>query len=193
MEILIILVLILLNGIFAMSEIAVVSSRKARLEAAAKRGDQRAKAALHLANNPGKFLSTVQIGITVIGIVTGIYSGAEITDDFEAFLNRFELLRPYSEEVAITAVVVVLTYFSLVLGELVPKRLGLARPEGIAKIIARPMNVLSIITAPFIWLLTLATDFFIKIFNIKKTKDSQGTEEEIKAILREGREAGSIE
>ena len=139
MEILIILFLIVLNGIFAMSEIAMVSSRKSRLETAAKRGDKAAKRALELSRNPGKFLSTVQIGITLIGILTGIYSGEKIQDDLINYLSRFELLSPYRETIATSVIVITLTFFSLVLGELVPKRIGLTMPERISTILSFPM------------------------------------------------------
>lgn len=193
MEILIIFLLILLNGIFAMSEIAMVSSKKARLERAAKRGDRAAKKALELALNPSKFLSTVQIGITLIGILTGIYSGEKIEDDLQLFLKRYSLLAPHSETLAVTIIVIVLTFFSLVLGELVPKRIGLTMPEKISKLLSYPMYTISIIAAPFIWLLTITTDLIIKLFNIKPSKESQVTEEEIKAIIKEGMETGVVQ
>ncbi len=192
MEILIILFLILLNGIFAMSEIAMVSSRKSRLETAAKRGDKSAKKALELSQNPGKFLSTVQIGITLIGILTGIYSGEKIEDDLVAYLNRIEWLRQYSETIAVTLIVVTLTFFSLVLGELVPKRIGLTMPERISKALSFPMYWISIIAAPFIWLLTFTSDIIIKLFRIKPKSESKITEEEIKDILQEGTKGGAI-
>ncbi len=192
MEILIIFFLILLNGIFAMSEIAMVSSRKSRLETAAKRGDKAAKKALELSRNPGKFLSTVQIGITLIGILTGIYSGEKIQDDLVNYLNRFEFLIQYSETLAVAIIVITLTFFSLVLGELVPKRIGLTMPERISKLLSFPMYWISIIAAPFIWLLTIASDIIIKLFRIKPTAESIVTEEEIKAIIQEGMKGGAI-
>lgn len=192
MEILLLLSLILLNGLFAMSEIALVSARKARLEAQANKGDQRAKEALALSNHPDRFLSTVQIGITLIGILTGIFSGEKLTDDFVAFLNQWTVLQPYSSGLATTLIVIVITYFSLILGELVPKRLGLASPEGIAKFMAKPMNFISTITSPFIWLLTKSSDVIVRLFNIK-ADSNQVTEEEIKAIISEGTEHGAIE
>ncbi|MBC7828625.1 MAG: HlyC/CorC family transporter [Chitinophagaceae bacterium] len=191
-EILLILGLILLNGVFSMAEIALVSARKARLEAQASKGDKRAKEALELANHPDTFLSTVQIGITLIGILTGIMSGEKLKSDFVAFIYRFEVLREYSDGIATGLIVIVITYFSMVLGELLPKRLGLARPELIAKIMAKPMRILSVITHPFIWLLSKSTQVLVKLFNIK-TKDNQVTEEEIKAIISEGTEQGTIE
>lgn len=193
MELFIILFLILLNGVFAMSEIAMVSARKSRLETAAKRGDKSAKQALSLIQNPGRFLSTVQIGITLIGILTGIYSGEKIEDDLVHFLGGFPGLKLYAKPLATSIIVVTLTFFSLVLGELVPKRIGLSMPENISKTLAFPMYWLSVITSPFIWLLTVTSDFIIKIFPIKSTAENKVTEEEIKAILQEGTDGGAIE
>jgi len=191
-EIVIILGLILLNGIFSMAEIALVSSRKARLEAQAQKGDKRAKEALALAEKPDNFLSTVQIGITLIGILTGIYSGESLKSDLVEQLYRFEWLRPYVNGTATAIIVVTITYFTLVLGELVPKRLGLSRPETIAKLVAGPMSVITKITYPFVWLLSKSTYYTVKLFNIKG-KDNYVTEEEIKAIISEGTEQGTIE
>lgn len=182
-----------MNGVFSMSEIALISSRKSRLETAAKKGSKSAKAALDLANSPNKFLSAVQIGITLIGILTGIYSGDKITEDVEYFVSGFEAITPYAHSVAVGIVVVVLTFFSLVLGELLPKRIGLNHPESIAKAMAMPMKVISIITAPFIWLLTTSTEFLLKILQIKPTADGKVTEEEIKAIIKEGTEVGEVQ
>lgn len=193
MEILIILFLIILNGVFSMSEIALISARKSRLETAAKKGNANAKAALDLANSPNEFLSTVQIGITLIGILTGIYSGDKITTDVKLFIEGFESLKPYAQSISVGIVVVTLTFFSLVLGELLPKRIGLNYPEAIAKAVAVPMKVVSKVTMPFIWLLTTSTDFLLKIFQIKPTADGKVTEEEIKAIIKEGTEGGEIQ
>ncbi|NBL65499.1 DUF21 domain-containing protein [Flavobacterium sp. NST-5] len=193
MEIAIIIFLILLNGVFSMSEIALISARKNRLETSAKKGNPSAKTALDLANSPNKFLSTVQIGITLIGILTGIYSGDKVTDDVKLFLDGFEALQPYSANLAVGIVVVILTFFSLVLGELVPKRIGLNYPEAIAKMVAVPMKIVSIITAPFIWLLTISTESLLKLFRIRPTADGKVTEEEIKAIIKEGTEVGEVQ
>ena len=176
-----------------MSEIALISARKNRLETAAKKGNASAQTALDLANSPNKFLSTVQIGITLIGILTGIYSGDKVTDDVQVFVSQFEALAPYSKNIAVGVVVVVLTFFSLVLGELLPKRIGLTYPESIAKMVAVPMKFISIVTAPFIWLLTVSTDFLMKIFSIRPTADGKVTEEEIKAIIKEGTEGGEVQ
>ena len=139
MEILIIFLLILLNGVFSMSEIALISARKTRLENAAKKGSKNAQAAINLTNNPNKLLSTTQIGITLIGILTGIFSGDKITKDVQFFINNFEILKPYSQTIAVGIVVVILTYFSLIFGELLPKRIGLNHPESIAKTMAIPI------------------------------------------------------
>ena len=193
MEIFIILILILLNGVFAMSEIAMVSARKSRLETEAKKGDVAAKKALSLASNPGKFLSTVQIGITLIGIMTGFYSGEKIEEDLVIFLNGFQVLQPYSGTIAITIIVVTLTFCTLVLGELVPKRIGLTMPEKISKSLAYPMYWVSLISAPFIWLLTFTSDIIIKVFQIHPSAKNKITEEEIKAFIQEGTEGGAIE
>jgi len=145
-----------------MSEIALISARKNRLETAAKKGNNNAKVALDLANSPNKFLSTVQIGITLIGILTGIYSGDKITADVKFFIEGFAALKPFAHSISVGIVVVILTFFSLVLGELLPKRIGLNYPEAIAKAVAVPMKMVSIITMPFIWLLTVSTDFILK-------------------------------
>ncbi len=191
-EILLILGLILLNGLFAMAEIALVSARRARLEAQANKGDKRAKEALFLANNPDTLLSTTQIGITLIGILTGLISGEKLKSGLVEFLNRFEAIRQYSNGIATVLIVIIITYFSMVLGELIPKRLGLARPETISKLFARPMRILGRIVHPFIWLLTKSSWVIIRLFNIN-TAENQVTEEEIKAIISEGTEQGTIE
>lgn len=176
-----------------MSEIALISARKNRLETAAKKGNKNAKTALDLANSPNEFLSTVQIGITLIGILTGIYSGDKITQDMQDFVASFPALLPYSHSIAVGIVVVTLTFFSLVLGELLPKRIGLNYPEGIAKAVAFPMKIVSTVTMPFIWLLTKSTDFLLKMLQIKPTADGKVTEEEIKAIIKEGTEVGEVQ
>lgn len=193
MEFWVIFLLILLNGVFSMSEIAIVSARKSRLEAAAKRGDKNAKAALETANHPNHFLSTVQIGITLIGILTGIFSGEEITDNLTTRLSRFDSIADFAESIAVGIVVLCITYFSLVIGELVPKRIGLANPEKIAKIVAKPMRVLTIMTSPFVWLLTFSSDLLIKLFRVKAGSENSVTEEEIKAIIQEGTDSGAIQ
>lgn len=191
-ELLIILLLTILNGVFSMSEIALVSSRKSKLETAAKNGDHRAQVALDLSNSPNRFLSTVQIGITLIGILLGIYSGDKLTTDVQNYVAQIEIVRPYAHSVAVVLVLLVLTYFSLVFGELVPKRIGLSNPEGIAKTMAGPMNLLSRLTSPFIALLTVSSDLLLKVLNIKPN-ESAVTEEEIKSLIQEGTSGGAIE
>lgn len=193
MEILILLGLILLNGLFSMSEIALVSARKARLESAASAGSSKAAAALALAKSPNTFLSTVQIGITIIGIITGIYSGENITDDFEPYVAQIAMLQPYSQQIAVSVVVVIVTFFSLVLGELVPKRLGMSRPEAIASAVAKPMYVISVICKPFIWLLTLSTEMLLRLFGGNIATQQHMTEEEIKSIIQESVLTGEVQ
>lgn len=193
MEIIIIIGLILLNGVFSMSEMALVSSRKFKLEAAKKKGKSGAKIALELSENPTKFLSTVQMGITLIGILLGIYSGEKLTRDTELFLNQFALIQPYASNIAIVVILVMITFLSIVFGELLPKRLGLTFPEPIAMILARPMRILSIATSPFVWLLTFTNDIILKIFGIKHISDSKVSEEEIKSIIKESADGGEIQ
>lgn len=193
MEILIIILLILLNGVFAMSEIALVSARKFKLESAAKRGNDSAKKALELANNPTRFLSTVQVGITLIGILTGIFSGEEITDRLQSWLGRYAVIQPYADSLAVLVVVILVTFFSIVFGELIPKRIGLLFPEAIASFMAKPMRVVSVIASPFIWLLTTTNDLFMRLFGFKHNLESKVTEEEIKAIVQQSAEGGQIE
>lgn len=189
-EIFIILFLILVNGVFSMSEIALVQARKVRLEAAARKGNRGAQLALQLAEHPTRFLSTVQIGITLVGILNGFFSGGELTQQIQSFLEQAKI--PYAEAVAIGLVVLLITFFSLVLGELFPKRIGMSNPEAIAKLVAPLMNLLSKITAPFIWLLSATTELFIRIFNIR-ADETAITEEEIKAVIDEGKIAGTVE
>jgi putative hemolysin len=191
-EVLILFGLILLNGFFSMAEIALVSSRKARLEAQANKGDLRAKAALDLANKPDTFLSTVQIGITLIGIFTGIYSGEKIIGYFKVWLSNIPTFAPYATGIATFVVLILVTFVSLVLGELVPKRVGLTAPEGIAKFVAAPMKLISRITYPFVWLLTKTTNLIVSLFNMR-SRDNMVTEDEIKAIISEGTETGAID
>ena len=176
-----------------MSEIALISARKNRLENAAKKGNSSAKTALDLANAPNKFLSTVQIGITLIGILTGIFSGDTITTDVKTFYQGYEVFRPYADSLAVGTVVLILTFFSMVLGELLPKRIGLTYPEKIAKAVALPMKFISVVTAPFIWLLTVSTEGLLKVLMIKPSTDGKVTEEEIKAIIKEGTEGGEVQ
>lgn len=193
MEILILLGLIVLNALFVISEISLVSARKTRLETLAEKGDKQAAAALMLSNTPELFLSAVQIGITLISILTGVYSGERFGEKLAPQIARIETLAPYSITIATTLVVIIVTFLSIVFGELIPKRIGLARAERIARIMAGPMIVFSKITHPFVWLLNKTSNLFFKVFNIKNAKDESVTEEEIKAIISEGTEHGAIE
>lgn len=182
-----------MNGIFSMSEMALVSSRKFKLESAKKKGSSGAKAALELAENPTKFLSTVQIGITLIGILLGVYSGENLTHEVEIFLSQFAILQPYAKNMAVGIIVVCITYLSILLGELFPKRLGMTFPETIAISLARPMQILSTLTAPFVWLLTATNNLLLGVFGIKKSIDSKVSEEEIKSLIKESAEGGEIQ
>lgn len=176
-----------------MSEIALVSSRKFKLETAAKKGNSNAKKALELSNKPNTFLSTVQIGITLIGILTGIFSGDRLTDDLKNTFLTVPFLVPYAESLAVLSIVIILTYFSIVFGELIPKRIGLSSPETIASAVAKPMSIISTITKPFIWLLGITNDFVLGLFGIKDKKEGSITEEEIKSIIQESSISGEIQ
>lgn len=175
-----------------MTEIAMVSAKKARLEAQAAKGNLEAKEALKLANHPDKFLSTVQIGITLIGILTGIFSSGTLKANLAIFINQWAWAAPYSNTAATAILVIIITYFSLVFGELVPKRIGLSKPESIAKLMVHPMNFINSITRPFVWILSTSTHLIVHLLKIK-VGNSQITEEEIKAIISEGTEHGAIE
>ena len=185
--------LILVNGLFVVSEIALISSRKSRMESLANKGDEKAKAALALIENPEKFLSTAQIGMTLIAILTGVYSGEKFGKDLEPHVQKIELLRPYAQTISTTIVVIIVTFLSIIFGELIPKKLGMIKAEKIARMTARPMNLISRIVYPFVWLLSGITNLIFKILNIKKPSDSAVTEEEIKAMITEGSEHGMIE
>ncbi len=189
----ILFLLILLNALFVMSEIALVSARKGRLEGLAAKGDDKAKTALELANNPEKFLSTATIGITLIAILTGVYAEEKFSRLVSPFFEQITFTQKYANGIATTVVVILVTFLSIIFGELIPKKFGLLRAEKIARSIAIPMNFLSTVMHPFVWLLSGITNLIFKIFNIKKASDSAVTEEEIKAMISEGSEHGSIE
>jgi putative hemolysin len=193
MELLIIILLVLINGVFSMSEMALVSSKRYKLEKASKRGNKKARKALELSEKPTRFLSTVQIGITLIGILLGVYSGENLTNDFISFLDLSPLFKPYSKELATGIIVVMITYFSIVLGELVPKRIGMAYPEKIITFMAGPMQILAFITGPFVWLLTATNNLFVKILGLNDSTDQAVSEEEIKSILKESAQGGEIQ
>jgi len=193
MEIFILLGLIFLNGLFVMSEIALVSARKPRLEAAAEKGDPRARAALDLSQNPEIFLSAAQIGITLIAILTGLYSGEKFGMYVQPLFEGIDALRPYAKGLSTGLVVLLVTFLSIVFGELIPKRIGLQKAEAIAKLMAGPMRFFARLTHPIVWLLNKTSNAFFRLFNIRTVSDDTVTEEEIKAIITEGTEAGTIE
>lgn len=190
-EIFIILFLILLNGIFSMSEMAVISARKSNLQADANKGSKAAKTALKLSSDPDKFLSAVQIGITLIGILTGIFSGKAIADSFAALLVRAGMAPGLAGALAQGLIVILVTYLSIVFGELVPKRIALSASERVAKIVAGPMKVISVIASPFVWVLAKSTSFVINVLGVK-SQESKVTEEEIKSIIQEGTDEGEV-
>ncbi len=192
-EILIVLLLIVANGVFAGSEIAVVSARKVRLERMANQGNARAKTALKLAKSPNNFLSTVQIGITLIGILSGAVGGATIAQRLKPFLVTIPWLAPYSEGISLGIVVTLITYLSLVIGELMPKRIALSNPEQIACSVAKPMGLLSRITAPLVHLLSVSTDGLLKLLGISASEELPLTEEEIKVLIEQATESGTFE
>jgi putative hemolysin len=191
-EIGIVVALIALNGLFAMSEIAIVSSRRARIEVQAAAGHRGARAALRLLDDPSRFLATVQIGITLVGIFAGAYGGATIAGHLAAPLNEFDFIAPHGDDVAITLVVVAITYFSLIIGELVPKRIGLNNPEAIAITIAPPMEALSRVAAPAVWLLRRSTEAVIAVLGVKQAQRTTVSEEEVKSMIAEGTQAGTF-
>jgi putative hemolysin len=193
MEFLVLLLLIFINGLLSMSEIALVSARKSRLQFMARKGNRKAKRALELSNRPDRFLSAIQIGITLVGIFLGVYSGENIADDLQAVFLKINFLRDYSHALAIAVIVLLVTFLSLVLGELVPKQIGLAMPERVANLVARPIYIFSLVTRPFIWLLNISTNFVIKVLGIKPSDDGRITEEEIKSIIEEGTKSGEVQ
>jgi putative hemolysin len=190
MDIALLLLLILINGVFAMSEIAVVSSRKARLQRLADDGSPGAQSALVLHNEPSNFLSTIQVGITSIGILSGAIGESALADPLAAWLGGIALIAPYAKAIALTIVVIVLTYVTVVVGELVPKRLGLLAPEGIASLIARPMNLLSRLTRPLVLLLSSSSSFVLRILGARRKDEPPVTDEEINVLMEQGAEAG---
>jgi putative hemolysin len=192
-EIIVVLVLIALNGIFAMSEFALVSARRTRLRQRAEEGDTRAAAALKLANEPTPFLSTIQIGITLVGIFAGAFGGATIAERLASYLRDFPALAPYSDALSITLVVLVITYLTLIFGELVPKRLALNNAEAIASHVAKPMFFLSLIAKPLVLILSHSTEVVLRLMRVRKITGPPVTEEEIKIMLEEGTEAGVFE
>ena len=189
----VVLLLLVLNGLFAMSELAVVSSRRAKLQARADRGDKGAAAALRLSENPTRFLAAVQVGITLIGILSGAYGQATIAAELDHMLEKVPALHDYSELISTAIVVVIITYLSLIVGELVPKRFALVFPETIAAVVARPLSVMARLMGPFVTLLTASTVGVLRLLGIRDEKGEQITHEEVETVLAEGTSAGLIE
>lgn len=193
MEIALILILIVLNGVFAMAEIAILSAKKSRLQKLANEDDKNAQTALELAQHPNKLLSTVQIGITLIGILAGAYGGSTVADSLAVEFAKVPAIASYSAQLAFVLVVGIITFLSLIIGEIVPKRLALLNPERIAIKIARPMGALSSFASPLVFILSASTDFVLRFFPIPKSKESQVSDEEVKLLLREGTQIGVFE
>lgn len=193
MGLFLIILLILLNGLLSMSEMSVVSAKRSKLDIEAKKGKLSAKRAIELSNNPDNFLSTVQVGITLIGILTGMVSGEAFSGDLAVVFDKVEFLKPYSLAISEIVIVIAVTYLTLIFGELVPKRIGMLMAERISKLVASPMIMLSKIVSPAVWLLSKSTNGVIKLLGLHSMEDSKVTEEEIKAMVQESLEDGEIE
>lgn len=191
MEIIIIFILILLNGVLSMSEIALVSTRRSKLESEAKQGDHTAQALIKLTEKPDRFLSMIQIGITLIGILNGLFSGATLDDRFAALLQHTGMAANAANVLSPIILVVLVTYFTIVLGELVPKIIGLNKAEKVARIMVKPIQFLSVISAPLVWLLSVSTNGIVKLLGVKAGSEKV-TEDEIKAMVNEGFEGGEV-
>ncbi len=192
-ETLLILALLALNGLLAMSEIAIVTARKIRLQRLAEDGDRRAAVALELGSDPSRFLSTVQIGITAVGILAGAFGGATLTRELQTFFGTVPVLAPYREPLSFSLVVVVITYLSLVIGELVPKQVALADPERIAVYVAKPMHVLSRLAAPIVWLLTISTEAILTLLRVRRVSDDVVSDDEIKLLIQQATRSGAFQ
>ena len=192
-EILIVLLLIVANGLFVMSELAIVSSRKVRLQNIANQGNAKARVAWELANSPNQFLATVQIGITLLAILSGAFGEAAISKRLIPILGLIPSLAPYRDAIATVIAVLIITYLTLIIGELVPKRLALNNPEPIALIVAIPMRMLATIAAPVVHLLSASTDLMVRLLGMTPSTDPQVTEEEIRVLIEQGTEAGTFE
>ncbi|HET7394071.1 MAG TPA: hemolysin family protein [Candidatus Binatia bacterium] len=192
-EVVIILLLIVANGVFALSEMAVITARKSRLQDWIKRGNRRAKAALELALAPNRFLSAVQIGITLIGILAGAFAGRGVAQWLAGYLEGMPIIGRYHQEISLALVVLIITYFSLVIGELVPKRLALRHPEAIATYVALPLRLFTKISSPMVYLLGVSTDVVCRLFGRPQGSEPPVTEEEIKTLVQQGTDAGVFE
>lgn len=192
-EIIIIILLIVINGLLAMSEIAVVSSRKERLQQLASDGNSNAQIALDLADDPNQFLSTIQVGITLVGVFTGAFGGATIAEKLGALLSKIEIIAPYGTTIALALVVVMITYLTVVFGEIVPKRLALIFPESIAFRVAPVMQFLSKVSSPLVKAFSYSTDAVLRLFGVKEIKEQTISEEEILLLLERGKQLGTVE
>jgi putative hemolysin len=192
-ELVAIFLLILANGVFAMSEIALVAVRKSRLQAWAEKGNRKARAAVELAKNPNQFFSTVQIGITLVGILAGAFAGRTLARELASYLAAVPGVRVYNDAVAVGTVVVGITYFTVIFGELVPKRIAVSHAETISMLMAKPMLLLSRLSSPLVWLLTASTDLIFRLFGSRPAPEPPVTDEEIKALVQQGTAAGVFE
>jgi putative hemolysin len=192
-EVILIFLMILLNGLFAMTEIALVSVRKSRIEQQAEDGDKDAKTALDLIESPNRFLSTVQVGISLVGVFAGALGGASFADGLAVWINKIPFLVPYSHAIALVVVVLVITYFTLVLGELIPKRLALQSSEKITLAMARPMRILSQVASPVVSLLAVSTELGLKLLDIKGPQESPVSDEEIMMLVEQARQTGTVQ
>jgi putative hemolysin len=190
MEILLLLLLVFINALFAMSEMSIVSARKAKLQNLADGGDSRALTVLYLQNHPGMFLSTIQVGITLVGTLTGIIGEGVLAEPIARWLAQWALIAPYAKIIALTIVVTLITYLSVVLGELVPKRLALLAPEKLARVMVVPLMALTTAAKPFVWLLTASSNAVIKLLRMKASKEPPVTDDEINVLMEQGAEAG---
>lgn len=193
MEFIIIILLILLNGLLSMSEMSVVSAKRSKLKVEAKKGNKSAQRAIDLSEKPDNFLSTVQVGITLIGVLTGMLSGEAFSADLAAVLAAVPALEPYAMGLAETIIVVLVTYLTLIFGELVPKRIGMIKADSLAKLIASPMICLAKLTYPIVWVLAKSTNLVIGIFGMNTAEEAKVTEEEIKEMVHESLEDGEID
>jgi putative hemolysin len=193
LEILLILLLVLLNGAFAMSELAIVSSRRIRLQALQRQGSTAAAAAIELHENPQRFLPTVQVGITLVGVLAGAFGGARLAGLLGEVIEQIPGLAPFASEIAFVAVVVAITYLSLILGELVPKQIALRHPERVALLVSPPLLLLSRVTSPVVWLLSASSGLVLRLIGYGKHEAQAVTEEEVKAVVAEGATSGAIE
>lgn len=192
-EILLVFVLLIINGIFSMSELSVVSARKIRLKQSAEKGSKGAQTALQLAESPNNFLSTVQIGITLVGILSGAFGGATIARELAAQIDKVPVLAAQSAAISFTIVVGVITYFSIIIGELIPKSIALNAPEKIASLVSRPMKLLSTVASPIVWMLSAPTSFVLRLFKVHAVVEPPVSDEEIKGLIDAGTKAGVFE